>query len=140
MPYTPYDVYVGTTHSTLRHGKVTVIEYRNSYDIAVRFHDTGHTTSVQAGQLRLGTVRDHSKMTDYSIGATYPTNNYGVVTIVKYEGSRDVTIRFNDTGATSVVALSNLKTGQVRDPSVKPPKRKSYRQPAPQLREKRLKN
>lgn len=48
-------------------------------------------------------------------GKIYPTNSYGDVVVLEYINSRDVTIRFLNTGNIRKTATSELRKGEIRD-------------------------
>lgn len=51
-------VEVGDIFETNLNGKLEVIEYKNAFNVKVRFLDTGYETVVEASQIRSGEVRD----------------------------------------------------------------------------------
>lgn len=51
------------------------------------------------------------------IGEVFQSNRDGAVTVVGYENSRKVTVKWHNTGSTSTVQLAALRSGLVRDKS-----------------------
>lgn len=55
------------------------------------------------------------KLLENIVGEIFPTNKYGLAEVVKYCGSKEVTIRFVNTNSTKVVSLGHLRKGLVQD-------------------------
>lgn len=53
-------------------------------------------------------------------GKVFKTNNYGDVVVLEYISSRDITIRFINTGNIRKVGAAELKKGEIRDNELKP--------------------
>ncbi len=53
-------------------------------------------------------------------GKLFKTNNYGDVVVLQYSNTRDVTVKFINTGNIRKVGMSELKKGEVRDNELKP--------------------
>ena len=62
------DKYEGKVFETKNDGKLRVLEYKGHLDVVVKFEDTGYTTSVQAGALITGKIKDHFKPSVKGIG------------------------------------------------------------------------
>lgn len=62
------DKYEGRVFETKNDGKLRVIEYRGHLDVIVKFEDTGYVTSVQAGALITGKIKDHFKPSVRGVG------------------------------------------------------------------------
>lgn len=52
---------------------------------------------------------------DMFSGATFDTNNYGMVEVVEYFSSKRVDVKFVDTGFTTSVESGQLRSGRVKD-------------------------
>lgn len=61
-------IQVGAIFDTNNCGKLVVLEYENAINLKVKFIDTGYVTSVQAGHLRRGNVKDRSLPSVYGVG------------------------------------------------------------------------
>ncbi len=61
-------IFVGDIFETKNNGIVTVVEYINSGNIKVMFHDTGHIASVIGTKLRTGFIKDRTRKSIYGIG------------------------------------------------------------------------
>ena len=55
------------------------------------------------------------KLLENIVGEIFPTNKYGLAEVIKYRGSKEVTIRFVNTNSTKVVSLGHLRKGLVQD-------------------------
>lgn len=67
---------VGTVHKSNNFGEFEIIEYNNTYNVKIRFFNTGHEYTVRASQIQDGQVRDPYAPTVYGVGITgskYPT-------------------------------------------------------------------
>ena len=53
-------------------------------------------------------------------GKVFKTKNYGDVVVLQYTNTRDVTVKFINTGNIRKVGMSELKKGEVRDNELKP--------------------
>lgn len=49
------------------------------------------------------------------IGKVFNSNNFGNFEIIAYENSKDVTIRFLETGYLTHVQMSNIRSGEIKD-------------------------
>ena len=95
--------------------KATIIRYNNAHDIDVRFED--------------GAVREHRIYNDFKKGTITNTNikasaknrlgetrvmNCGMeATIIRYENSRDIDVRFEDGTMVENKAYSSFKKGEI---------------------------
>ncbi|HGY9608193.1 hypothetical protein [Vibrio harveyi] len=57
----------------------------------------------------------HHKSTYIVIGKTYPTNNYGDLEVLTYNGQWDITVRFLDTGTIAKTSTKDIKAGKTKD-------------------------
>ena len=55
------------------------------------------------------------KLLENIVGEIFPTNKYGLAEVIKYRGSKEVTIKFVNTNSTKVVSLGHLRKGLVQD-------------------------
>ena len=72
-----------------------------------------------AEQLSKSEINHIKKKSEYE-GKVFKTNNYGNVVVLQYTNTRDVTVKFINTGNTRKVGISELKKGEVRDNELKP--------------------
>lgn len=49
------------------------------------------------------------------INKTYESNNYGTYEIIEYKDKNNVKIKFNDTGFETIVTVSQIYTGEIKD-------------------------
>ena len=106
----------GDVYPTNNCGLVKIIEYVNFKNVKILF-ENGIIKTVQLQHLKKGLVRN--KLTYPEIKQHYSTNNYGIVTVIKYKNKENVLIKFDD-GTLSTVRFSNLKRGEVKNPSISP--------------------
>ena len=72
-----------------------------------------------AEQLSKSEINHIKKKAEYE-GKVFNTNNYGDVVVLQYTNTRDVTVKFINTGNIRKVGISDLKKGEVRDNELKP--------------------
>lgn len=75
--------------------------------------------NVAVKELSKREVQKIAKKVEYE-GSVFNTNNYGDVVVLEYISSRDITIRFINTGNIRKVFLPQLKSGKIRDNELKP--------------------
>lgn len=64
----PSDIKIGSKHETNSSGTLTVLDVIDSYDIKVKFDKTGYETTVSAGNIRKGSVKDKNKPVVCGVG------------------------------------------------------------------------
>lgn len=121
----PDKIKVGDKFKTNCSGDVVVIDYIHCNNIIVQFED-GQTKSVASGNLRAGKVNNkkappkgRSKLGDIILGEIKSSRNYGDFTIVAFEGARNITIKFCNTGTICHVSSQQIREGTVYDPLAK---------------------
>ncbi len=58
----------GQVYSSNNYGDVIILEYINSYNVKIRFINTGYVTTTQMSNIRSGRVRDPYVPTVFGIG------------------------------------------------------------------------
>jgi len=61
-------IIVGEIFDTLNYGRLIVTEYKDSYNLKVKFMETGYETVTKANQLRKGEVKDRLLPSVYGVG------------------------------------------------------------------------
>ena len=75
--------------------------------------------NVAVKELGKSEINHIKKKVEYE-GRVFNTNNYGDVVVLQYTNTRDVTVKFINTGNIRKVGMSELKKGEVRDNELKP--------------------
>lgn len=109
---------VGKIFNTINFGKLEVINYINSGNVLVRFVETGSEKKATMGNIRSGRVRDDSKpmyKPKYKKGDLVKTKIYGYVEVVEFISSREIVVKFVDTGNVTKTRGSSLQGGYLKD-------------------------
>ena len=117
----PKNLRIGETSTANNGMKMTIIEYRKSNDIDIRFEDGLIRTNVAYRDFKKGTIR-HAKMSQRltansqtRIGQTN-TNNYGEkMTIVAYRTARDLDVKFENGTTVEHKSYDNFLKGQIKN-------------------------
>lgn len=109
------DVKVGGIYDTTNHGPLEVLKINGSQDVDVRFVNTGYTTKAELGQIRRGSIKDWSAHLSRNIGKLYPTISYGDVEILEYKDSKNILVRFVNTGFEGWYPAGNILKGKIMD-------------------------
>lgn len=64
----PNDMIPGAIHETRFNGRLVVVKYEGAFNVSVRFIETGYETSVRAGCIRRGDVKDPLRPVVFGIG------------------------------------------------------------------------
>ena len=91
-----------------------VVEYVTGKKIRVRFDESGYECVVEGQELRRRCVVDaHAKYP--AVGDKYTMKQNGVLEVVEYRNTREVLVRFLDTGFETVTEACQLFRGTVKD-------------------------
>lgn len=118
-------IYIGDVFETNCHGKIEVIGYNHANDITVKFLNTGNIRSAASGNIQKGKVKDEGvppvtakrrkREERLIIGNIYENTKGNRFVVESYKDSQNVTIRFIDTGFTTVASTQRILKGSVRD-------------------------
>ncbi len=107
--------YEGRKYSSRSYGDFEIVEYKEYNDILVRFLLTGYEKRTTIFLAEKGAVKDPTYFLKEHEGVVYNSVNYGKFEVIGGKNTHKVEIRFIDTGYTSVVKLTDVLRGKVRD-------------------------
>lgn len=58
----------GTVHTTNQYGEIEIVSYQHSFNVVVKFLETGYKTTVRSDHIRNGTVKDKTKPSVFGVG------------------------------------------------------------------------
>jgi len=131
--------YVGTVWDTKKSGKLIIEEYYDRFHVKVRFLDTDSYRIANLDNIKKGSVKDNletfyeDELPTYSFkqlnyspakennkelyeGKVFETRTSGPLIIEEYIDSKNVKIRFLNTGFRKTVYLQNILENSVKDP------------------------
>lgn len=110
---------IGKTFTTTQCGDLEVISRLRKDTYQVVFKSTGHIQTAYAAAIKRGQVWDGSTEKPRNLpvqpGDVFITNRYGSCTVVEYIDSKNVIVKFNDSGSVQKVQLDALRKGLVQD-------------------------
>lgn len=120
---------VGDVFATNYWGDAEVVELLGGRRIVVRFVNTGNVRQTRSDYLLLGNVKDTEAASNgvdatkkvpkslgtIPVGTKFKTNFYGEVEVVKFVNSKNIQVKFLDTGNLLKVQRYVLELGQVQD-------------------------
>lgn len=107
-------VFVGERHCNSDGLWFEVVEYITGKKIRIIFDESGFETVVEGKQIRLGNIEDAFAKYPRP-GDRYSMKQNGVLEVVEYLGTRNVIVRFLETGFTTRTEACQLKRGTVKD-------------------------
>ena len=124
---------VGDVYKTNYWGDVEVVELMPHSSAKVRFLRTENLKVVRIPALRVGSLKDtEAELAGVSatkkivkcldpipVGTVYPSNQYGMMEVIEFRGSRSILVRFEDSGNKLLVQRGCLETGQIHDRELK---------------------
>lgn len=116
----PHDMHIGAKFETNKHGRVTVVEYYNTYTVIVAFENTGTIRATTAAKLRSGHVLDRSVAPQsLMVGETVESVKYGTLTIVQVEPENIVVLEDSDGEEIRMIMASvqKLRSHNTPDPA-----------------------
>lgn len=108
--------HIGETNIHENGQKMTIIEYRDYYDIDVKFEDDFITTHISYDKFKRGNFKRNFRHNH--IGETNISTTGLKMTIIKYVNSHDIDVQFDDGEIRRNVSLSNFKRGRIAHPSI----------------------
>lgn len=135
-------VKIGSRFESMNWGVVEVIAiveqntHRDKCKVRIRFLNTGNEKEVRYKEVHRGVVKDVDAAnsgiqptTPYKnprrdvallpVGSTYKSNFYGMMEVLEYVNSKNITIRFLDTGNVYKVQRDALLKGMIQDLKLK---------------------
>ncbi len=107
--------YEGKVYSSNSYGDFEIIDYKEYNDILVRFLLTGYERRTTVFLAKKGAVKDPTYFLKEHEGVIYDSVNYGKFEVIGGKNTHKVEIRFIATGYISVVKLTDILRGKVRD-------------------------
>ena len=98
--------------------EATIIRYGNSKDIDVRFEDGTIAKCKMYGEFKRGNIAHPSTTAENRLGETQMMNCGMEATIIRYENSRDIDVRFEDGKVVGHKAYGTFKKGEIAHPSI----------------------
>ena len=116
------DIRIGETLIAKNGQTMTIIAYRNSDDIDIRFEDGYVTYNKHYNSFKAGTIKNPNKpftqlKTDIRIGETSVANNGQVMTIIAYRRASDIDIQFEDGYVAYNKSYYAFKEGRIENPN-----------------------
>lgn len=110
---------LGETRMTTYGLEMTIIEYRNTHDIDVKFSNGTVLCHRSYYDFRNGLIRPYAIDTS-RIGETNKASNGLMMTIIDYRGSLDLDVQFEDGVIVTNVEYSKFVSGMIRHPKINP--------------------
>ena len=101
--------------------KATIIRYNTSRDIDVRFEDGAVAEHKTYGQFKNGNIANQNikVSAENRLGETRMMNCGMKATIIRYNTSRDIDVRFEDGAVVKHKSYSKFKKGGITNPNIK---------------------
>ena len=116
--------YEGSIHKTINYGLLSIVKYIKRSHVQVKFLETGYNTVTSVQAILRGVVKD--KIAYKALqkkkkleGKIYNSNKCGKFKIINYNGEDCVDIEFLNTGYTTKVSMTKIKSGSIKD-KIKP--------------------
>jgi hypothetical protein len=116
MSSIPQDLIRGSVHESNNFGSVAVLSYRSKTEVQVVFLETLHVDIFRAQAIRAGKIKDHS----HSVlpGKVYQSKNFGSIEVIESSSSRQIRVRFLNTGHIDIFRADHIKNGNIKDNSL----------------------
>ena len=98
--------------------EATIIRYGNSKDIDVRFEDGTIAKCKMYGEFKRGNIAHPSTTAENRLGETQMMNCGMEATIIRYENSRDIDVRFEDGKVVGHKTYNAFKKGEIAHESL----------------------
>lgn len=120
---------VGDVYKTNYWGDVEVVEILGGRNIVVRFVNTGNLRKTRSDYLLVGNVKDSEAASagvkiignrtpafaPIPVGPVFASNLYGNMEVVEFKNSKNIQIKFVDTGNLQQTQRNSLESGMVQD-------------------------
>ena len=122
--------YIGQEFQNNIGQKFKIIEYKNSNDVTIQFEDGTIRYGARMPHIRSGKISKFKTLKNNSnnvkennsskyLNKEFINNDGDKFTVIKYNGSYDCTIQFEDGTIREKVIVSNIKAGTVKHPNHK---------------------
>lgn len=112
---------IGETSIASNGQKMTIIEYRNCYDIAVQFEDGTIVKHKSYYNFIKGHIQNpnkkYFKLLKDRTGETVKAKNGQLMTIIEYPNNRNITVQFEDGTIVKNCLYGNFKKGLILNPN-----------------------
>ena len=105
---------IGETSTTTNGEKMTIVAYRSTKDIDVKFENDDVKKHVNYENFKRGRVEAPARSSKNRIGETSITNKGEKITIIAYENSKKITIAFEDGTTRENITYVVFKSGQIQ--------------------------
>ena len=99
--------------------EATIIRYGNSKDIDVRFEDRTIAKCKMYGEFKRGNIAHPSTTAKARLGETRMMNCGMEATIIRYNTSKDIDVRFEDGAIAECKGYKEFKKGSIANPYIK---------------------
>ena len=99
--------------------EATIIRYGGATDIDVRFEDGAVAKNKAYGEFKKGGIAHPSTTAKARLGETRMMNCGMETTIIRYNGVRDIDVRFEDGAVAKHKAYDSFKKGKIANPNIK---------------------
>lgn len=112
---------------TMNNGqKAEIIEYRNCYDIDIRFEDGTVVLHKDYSNFKKGAIKNPNckciqnteNRIKNRVNEKKMMNNGMYATIIAYRNNKDIDVKFEDNTIVSHRQYSRFKTGNIRNPNI----------------------
>lgn len=112
---------------TMNNGqKAEIIEYRNCYDIDIRFEDSTVVLHKDYSNFKKGAIKNPNRKGIQNtenriknrVNEKKMMNNGMYATIIAYRNNKDIDVKFEDNTIVSHRQYSRFKTGNIRNPNI----------------------
>lgn len=112
---------------TMNNGqKAEIIEYRNCYDIDIRFEDGTVALHKDYSNFKKGAIKNPNckciqnteNRIKNRVNEKKMMNNGMYATIIAYRNNKDIDVKFEDNTIVSHRQYSRFKTGNIRNPNI----------------------
>lgn len=108
-------VQVGEIGKSVNYGEFQVIELLTKGRVKIKFIQSGFEAEINACEVRRGQVKDWSHSPREWVGKIFPTTTFGDVEILEYINSKNVRVKFLNTGHEDTFSAGNIKKGKILD-------------------------
>ena len=104
------EVYVGMSKLNNKGERMTIVAYHNSSNVDVQFEDGTVKKGISMGNFYTGSVMNPGKY----IGMEGKAENGKNMTIIDFQGYRNITVQFEDGSILEGVRLIDFRKGRVK--------------------------
>ena len=109
----------GETNTATNGQVMTIVAYRSSNDIDVRFEDGTIVTNKNYYNFQTGKIENPNfNISTKRLGETSTSSQNELMTIIAYRSTRDIDIQFDDGTIAYNCTYNSFKSGHIRNPSI----------------------